>query len=342
MPYKDPVKRKEYMDKYQLEKKEQIKEQQIEYYQTIRQYGINSIMTGENNDIKKWDLFCNIIKSSAKKNKQPYSIDFTNDVMFEMMVQGCFYCGDIATTIDRLDSKLDHSIENCVGCCHGCNNSKGTSDVSTFIRKAYYRARKEYVDDKVDIWFINKQKPRMGHYKRRADKQGVSFELTKEDFDDLIKGDCEYCRRMPTTWFGIDRVIPEKGYIIDNVVSCCFDCNVDKHVNDVKTTLKRNKQIAGRIDNGNITVPNYIRVILHKGKLRHSKKVCVYGTLYENRSDASRAIGKCDYFVGDCIKNDRHSRDIFEITDEFYEKYKDFENITLEIYENFISASSHV
>ena len=337
MPYKDPVRRKEYAANHYAKNNIIRKEQQVEYYQNIRQYGINSIISGENNDIKKWDLFCNIIKSSAKKNKQSYSVDFTNTMLYEMLTMGCFFCGDTATTIDRINSSTGHTVNNCVGCCFECNISKGSSDPMTFIRKAYYRARREYADDITDIWFINKQKPRMDHYKRRADKQGVPFELTKDDFCRLIKGDCEYCQRTPTTWFGIDRVIPGEGYTTDNVVSCCFDCNLDKHINDVRTMLTRNKQIADRVDNEKIIMSDCLRVILHKGKLRQAKKVCVYGTLYENKSDASRILGKYDYFVGDCIKNDRYLNDIFEITDEFYEKYKDCENITLEMYENFTS-----
>jgi 5-methylcytosine-specific restriction endonuclease McrA len=272
---------------------------------------------------KKWDQWCKEIKRCAKKSKHPYSDEFTNDIMFDMMIQGCFYCGDVATTIDRLDSTLDHTPNNCVGCCYPCNNSKGVADPSTFIRKAYYTARGEYVDEVTDVWHENKAKPSMCHYAVRAQKKGVSFELTKEKFENLIIGNCEYCHRSPTTWFGIDRVVPYIGYVDDNVVPCCFDCNVDKHKQDADTTMKRNERIAKRVDDGVIVVEKCHQIILHTGTKPNSKKVCVYGKVYENQHDASKAIQKNDNYVCTCIYRDIYVEDIFRISDEFYTAFKD-------------------
>ena len=236
------------------------------------------------------------------------------------MAQGCFYCGNIATTIDRIDSTLDHTPDNCVGCCYPCNTSKGAADPATFIRKAYYRARGKYVDDITHIWSINAMIPSMYGYKTSALKKGVSFNLVKKDFNDLINGDCKYCKRSPTTWFGIDRVIPSQGYVIDNIVTCCFDCNIDKHEVDVETTMKRNTRIADRVDTGELVIKVCPQMILHQGTQKASKKVCAYGKVYASKSDASRALGKSDSYVAKCIKKGIHSDDIFEITDDFYEE----------------------
>lgn len=236
-----------------------------EYQEERRQNAYDSITTGEIIDQTKWDMWCNAIKSNAKKNKHPYSEDFTNDIMFDMMRKGCFYCGDVATTIDRVDSTLDHTPDNCVGCCKGCNNSKGAADISTFIRKAYYRARGVYADDDTDIWFTNKTKPKVCSYKYKAMKKEVPFELTKTDFEKLTKGDCAYCHRSPSSWFGIDRVIPMQGYVFGNVVSCCFDCNIDKLEDDIVTMSARNDRIATRVDTGELDIVDCDKVILHKG-----------------------------------------------------------------------------
>ena len=211
-------------------------------------------------------MWCNVIKTRAKCKKHPYSEDFTNDVMFKMMVKGCFYCGDIATTIDRVDSTLEHTIENCVGCCHGCNNSKGIADPATFIRKAYYRVCGEYVDQDTNIWFVYKNKPGMSQYNYNAKKKGVLFELTKEDWNKLVKGDCAYCKRSPTTWFGVDRLVPSKGYVLDNVISCCFDCNLDKLEDDVENMMERNKRIVNRVIAGELVIPECEKVILHRNQ----------------------------------------------------------------------------
>ena len=269
--YKDQI--KEYYEKNREKQKETMKnnyeknkEQKNEYCvkrsQDHKQNALDSITVGEIIDRSKWDKWCNEIKRTVKQNKHPYSNNFTNDIMFDMMLQGCFYCGDIATTIDRVDSKLGHTVDNCVGCCHGCNISKGAVDLSTFIRKAYYRVRGEYYDEDTDIWFVYKTKPRMCDYKYRAKKKGVSFELTYEEFDILIKGDCAYCHRSPITWFGVDRVIPSLGYVLGNVVSCCYDCNIDKLEDDVESMRTRNERIAARVDAGDIVIGDCEKVIL--------------------------------------------------------------------------------
>ena len=350
MGYKDPEKKKQ-KDKEYYEKnkercknsvikryeqnKEQIKEYAIKRYDDRKKHAVDSITNGKILDKKKWDMWCHEIKRHAKDNKHPYSVDFSNDIIFEMMVRGCFYCGDIATTIDRIDSKFDHTIENCIGCCHGCNNSKGVADPATFIRKAYYRVRGEYYDVNTNIWFINKRKPTMYQYTRKAKKKRVLFDLTKEDFDCLIKGDCVYCKRSPTTWFGIDRMIPSRGYVIGNVISCCFDCNIDKLEDDIETMMKRNERIAYRVNTGELVIGIHDKVILHNGISPTIKKVCAYGNVYASQSDASSALKRSDNYVNGCIKNDTYPNDIFEISDEFYEEYKDSENITKTMFIGF-------
>ena len=136
MVYKDPVARKAYLEKYRADNKEKHKaylekyradnkekqkeynddyyginkEQQNEhnakYREDLKQHACDSITSGRIINKNKWDVWCNTIKRSAKTNKQPYSEDFSNVIMFEMMIRGCFYCGDTATTIDRVLSTI--------------------------------------------------------------------------------------------------------------------------------------------------------------------------------------------------------------------------------------------
>ena len=301
--------------KYRAGNKEKIKEDKTKYYEDLKQHTVDSILNGKIIDQNKWDMLINIIKGNAKKH--PYSDDFTNDIVFDKMLRGCFFCGDIATTIDRIDSTLDHTPINCVGCCKGCNNSKGVTDPSTFIRKSYYRARGHYIDDISDIWFSHKNKPRFDIYKKSAEKKGVPFELTKTDFEELLIGECEYCHRAPTTWFGVDRKIPSKGYVLGNAAPCCFDCNVDKHINDAETTFKRNVCIANRVDTGELFIEEYEKMILHTGIQGRTNKVSVYGKIYESMSEASRALGRGTNYVCECIRKGRFPDDIFKIFEEF-------------------------
>jgi len=298
MPYKDPSKQKAYdaarymriMEQkkaYDKERYERIAEkkkaQTTDRRENVNQHAYDSITSGKIIDRYEWDRWCDEIKrSAARMAEQPYDDTFTNDAMFGMMVRGCFYCGQLATTIDRLDSTLNHTPDNCVGCCYPCNTSKGAADPATFIRKAYYRARGEYVDDNTEIWFEYAKKPTLYRYKTKAKTKKVSFELDEKDFEDLIIGDCEYCHRSPTTWFGIDRIKPEDGYVPGNVATCCFDCNVDKHVNEVDDTRMRNEHIAKRVETGELVVEECSKMNLHIGTSRLAKRVCAYGKMFDS------------------------------------------------------------
>lgn len=245
---------KEKIKEYREENSDKYNEYQKEYREAKTRNAIDSITSGYIVDQRKWNLWCDKIKKNAEQKKHPYSDEFTNDVMFDMMIRGCCYCGDVATTIDRIDSALDHTPTNCVGCCGPCNISKGATALSMFIRKSYFKARGEYVDDVTDVWFSNKNKPNMMGYKRRAEKKKIPFELTEEKWKEMIVGECEYCHRKPTTYFGIDRVIPSLGYVINNVVTCCWDCNNDKNRYDVETTTARNERIAKRVDSRDLVL----------------------------------------------------------------------------------------
>ena len=193
---------------------------------------------------------------------------------------------------------------------------------------------------KWDMWCNGIKKhaskhPSLWDYKKRAKKKGVLFDLSKKTLEILADGDCEYCHRSPTTWFGIDRVTPSHGYVIGNVVSCCFDCNNDKSEDDVETMTSRNKRITERVVSNELVIEDCDKVILHKGKQPYSKKVCVRGHVYASQSDATSVIKKSDKYVCVCIKRGTHPDDIFEISDEFYEEYKDSENITKTMFIGF-------
>ena len=77
-------------------------------------------------------------------------------------------------------------------------------------------------------------------YKRGAEKRGLSWEISKDEFEQITKQDCHYCgikpmqvNRIPHlngfyTYNGIDRKDSSKGYILGNCVPCCKRCNYAK------------------------------------------------------------------------------------------------------------------
>ena len=82
-------------------------------------------------------------------------------------------------------------------------------------------------------------------YKSGANKRDLCFELSFNQFIELMNGNCEYCGEIPSIseyqkqymqkkiqpWAhnGIDRIDSSIGYTLENCVSCCSKCNYAKH-----------------------------------------------------------------------------------------------------------------
>lgn len=87
-------------------------------------------------------------------------------------------------------------------------------------------------------------------YKHRAEKAGLVFEITKKQFRELTQKSCHYCGSPPREISlrnkrggirksgkyvcqyihnGLDRIDSNKGYTLENVVTCCGICNHAKH-----------------------------------------------------------------------------------------------------------------
>lgn len=75
-------------------------------------------------------------------------------------------------------------------------------------------------------------------YKYSAEKRGLCWGLSRNDFDKLIIAVCHYCGKPPAsrkqrlkhafTYNGLDRKNNNEGYVPGNVVSSCFRCNKAK------------------------------------------------------------------------------------------------------------------
>ena len=94
-----------------------------------------------------------------------------------------------------------------------------------------------------------------GDYKRKAKERNFEFSLTREQFKELTQQKCFYCGIKPHNsldhagsngkyiYNGIDRTDNTKGYIIDNCITCCGDCNWMKKTYTQQEFLLRIKLI---------------------------------------------------------------------------------------------------
>jgi len=76
-------------------------------------------------------------------------------------------------------------------------------------------------------------------YKRHAKDRGIEFNLSRSEFESLIRKPCFYCGMPPSNnkitkncsgflYSGIDRIDSTQGYFIDNCVPACSICNIAK------------------------------------------------------------------------------------------------------------------
>lgn len=95
---------------------------------------------------------------------------------------------------------------------------------------------------------------RFNHYKQSAVSRNLSWELTKEEFSELLYSNCHYCHSEPLTLVksrdheimvnGVDRVDSNIGYTTNNCVACCKFCNrakSDATLEEFTAWLKRVK-----------------------------------------------------------------------------------------------------
>lgn len=99
-------------------------------------------------------------------------------------------------------------------------------------------------------------------YKRRAKENKVDFALTDDQFYDICSRNCFYCDSRPTPrshgyvtkkdvgqYFanGIDRIDPNKGYLLENCVPCCKVCNFMKTNKSMDFFISKILEIANNI-----------------------------------------------------------------------------------------------
>lgn len=86
-------------------------------------------------------------------------------------------------------------------------------------------------------------KGRYSKLKAGAKKRGVEVSISREEFENIIKGNkCYYCDAEIESTYGhtLNRIDNNKGYDVDNVKQCCSYCNyimLDFTIEDLETRV---------------------------------------------------------------------------------------------------------
>lgn len=61
-------------------------------------------------------------------------------------------------------------------------------------------------------------------------KKNFILDIDRDTYKKLIDKTCHYCNRnlYELTGHSLDRIEPDKGYVLENVLPCCGDCNTIK------------------------------------------------------------------------------------------------------------------
>lgn len=114
--------------------------------------------------------------------------------------------------------------------------------------KEFLRKQKEWYKKYISKnGYFRKPNVRFQKYKSNAYRKNLEFSLSKEEFGNLLNGNCCYCGTNEK--IGIDRIDNTLGYIIGNCVSCCSLCNKMKTNLNREVFLEQCKKITNLVNN---------------------------------------------------------------------------------------------
>ena len=98
---------------------------------------------------------------------------------------------------------------------------------------------------------IKSQKPKHKHSSMKSDakRRGYEWTLEQHDTSALFLSNCYYCGKPSQEGIkihGLDRVENDRGYHLDNVVPCCYDCNIAKAGQTQEDFIDMCKRVANR------------------------------------------------------------------------------------------------
>jgi hypothetical protein len=163
-------------------------------------------------------------------------MELTQEIFENLVLQPCYYCGIIQTKgyngVDRMDSTRGYELDNCVSCCDECNTMKGAIDNVTFIKRAQHiLTHNGIINGHLHPRsFANHKSCNHNAYTKSAQVRGYYFELSEDEFNQIITKDCYICGKPNSSRHtnGIDRYDNNIGYTVANCRPCCGQCNIMK------------------------------------------------------------------------------------------------------------------
>jgi len=142
---------------------------------------------------------------------------------------------------------------------NGSNGVRTTCKECRKIEKEEYLSRdyvieknkKYYQDNKTEIrertskhrFTLNGQ---FHEYKKSAKKRKINFEIVETDCQPFFNSICDYCGDN-YNGLGIDRLNNDIGYVLGNLVPCCYTCNLMKRTATKNEFINHIKKIMNNL-----------------------------------------------------------------------------------------------
>lgn len=159
-------------------------------------------------------------------------------------------CSKKPEQIARKKAWNENNYEKCAEIWQRYRQKQIENDTEEYLRKNAEHAKKwresnpeKYLEQ------LEKAKTDIGRsyttYKRCAIIRNIPFELSFEEFENIIKTPCYYCGEFTKNYpiSGIDRTDSKGPYNLNNVRSCCTMCNMMKNTLNQYTFLRRIEHI---------------------------------------------------------------------------------------------------
>jgi len=206
----------------------------------------------------------------------------------------CLGCGKTLTTL--LEGITGKQVQRCADCYTKLRNTEEARGP----RERNYLVEKKANIDKYLLNYISSAKDR-----------NLSFDLSKEKFEELVSTPCFYCSIYnEKEVIGIDRINSSKNYTVENCVPCCKTCNYMKGTLSRRAFILQAHKIATQFPIEELSDSEEESENDSNTLLSSTISPMKVGELYRN--------GKLNIFIEACIRENR--------SPQFIERLKGVEN----------------
>lgn len=155
-----------------------------------------------------------------------------------------------------------------------------------------------------------------------AKERNIAFELSKEQFQDLVLKPCFYCNSYNSSEvIGIDRVNSNKNYTLSNCVPCCKICNFMKGTLSKSIFISQIHKIASRFPTNDSSDS--------ESDLDSKNDIILTSTIPPRKVTDLYLHGKLNEYIEVCVKDNRSPLFIEKLksiknNNMTYREFKDF------------------